>query len=236
MATLALIPGLVSDSIVWAPLADAVAHRMSVHAADVSRTSSIPDMAESILAATEGDLIAVGHSMGGRVAMEMARIAPDRVRGLVLANTGHHPKREGEEIRRQQMIDLGHRSMQELADEWLPPMVDPARLTDAEVIASLRAMALRAGPDMHERQIRALINRPNATAYMAELGCPILLVAARHDSWSPIVQHQEIADAAPDTELVIIEDAGHFAPVERPAEVTDVIIGWLTRRFGGFDA
>lgn len=232
MATLVLIPGLVSDSIVWAPLGDALAHRMSVHAADISHPSSISGMAESVLAAVEGDLIAVGHSMGGRVAMEMARIAPDRIHGLVLANTGHHPKRDGEEIRRQQMIDLGHHSMEDLADEWLPPMVDPSRLKDAELIASLRAMVLRAGPDMHERQIRALINRPNATAYMAELGCPILLVAARHDGWSPVAQHQEIADTAPDTELVIIEDAGHFAPVERPDEVAAAVTGWLERRFG----
>ncbi|MBB3589715.1 pimeloyl-ACP methyl ester carboxylesterase [Rhizobium sp. BK529] len=236
MATLVLIPGLVSDGIVWAPLADAVAHRMPVHAANVSHTSSILGMAESVLADTEGNLIAVGHSMGGRVAMEMARIAPDRIRGLVLANTGHHPKREGEEIRRQQMIDLGHRSMESLADEWLPPMVNPASLLDTGLMTSLHAMVLRAGPHVHERQIRALIDRPNAGTYMAELSCPILLVAARHDGWSPITQHQEIADAAPNTELVIIEDAGHFAPVERPAEVTAAIIGWLTRRFGGVNA
>ena len=236
MATLALIPGLVSDSIVWAPLADAVGHRMPVHAADVSRASSISGMAENVLAATEGDLIAVGHSMGGRVAMEMARIAPDRIRGLVLANTGHHPKRDGEEAKRQQMIDLGHRSMDELADQWLPPMLHPDRLSDAGLIGHLRTMVLRAGADVHERQIRALIDRPNASAYMAELGCPILLIAARQDGWSPITQHQEIADAAADAELVIIEDAGHFGPVERPAEVTSAIIDWLTRRFGGIYA
>jgi len=236
MATLALIPGLVSDSIVWAPLADAVGHRMPVHAADVSRASSISGMAENVLAATEGDLIAVGHSMGGRVAMEMARIAPDRIRGLVLANTGHHPKRDGEEVKRQQMIDLGHRSMDELADQWLPPMLHPDRLSDAGLIGHLRTMVLRAGADVHERQIRALINRPNASTYMAELGCPILLIAARQDGWSPITQHQEIAEAAPDAELVIIEDAGHVGPVERPAEVTSAIIDWLTRRFGGIHA
>src|SRR5689334_17884378 len=156
MATLALIPGLVSDSIVWAPLADAVGHRMPVHAADVSRASSISGMAENVLAATEGDLIVVGHSMGGRVAMEMARIAPDRIRGLVLANTGHHPKRDGEEVKRQQMMDLGHRSMDELADQWLPPMLHPDRLSDAGLIGHLRTMVLRAGADVHERQIRAL--------------------------------------------------------------------------------
>jgi pimeloyl-ACP methyl ester carboxylesterase len=170
--------------------------------------------------------------MGGRVAMEMAHIAPDRVRGLVLANTGHHPKREGEEIKRQQMIDLGNRSIEELAQQWLPPMVDPARVGDRELIDHLHAMVLRAGSEVHERHIRALVDRPNASAYIADLACPILLVAARNDSWSPIAQHQGIADAAPDTELVIIENAGHFAPVERPLETTAAITEWLARRFG----
>lgn len=71
-----------------------------------------------------------------------------------------------------------------------------------------------------------------ATAYLPELTCPILLVAARQDGWSPIAQHQEIADLVPRAELVVIENAGHFAPVERPAETTAVIVEWLTRKFG----
>ena len=232
MTTLVLIPGLVSDAIVWAPLADAVAARMPIHAADLSKGASITGMAGAILEEVPGDIVAVGHSMGGRIAMEMARIAADRVRGLVLANTGHHPKREGEEVKRQQMIDLGHRSMEELADSWLPPMLDEARVGDAALVGDLKAMVLRAGADTHERHIRALIGRPDASAYIAEIACPILLVAARQDGWSPIAQHQQIADAAPDTELVIIENAGHFAPVERPAEVTAAITDWLARRFG----
>lgn len=236
MTTLVLIPGLISDAIVWAHLADALAARMPVHAADVSNGVSITGMAQSILDEVQGDIVAVGHSMGGRIAMEMARLSPGRVRGLVLANTGHHPKREGEEVKRQQMIDLGHRSMEELADSWLPPMLDEARVSDAGLVGELKAMVLRAGADTHERHIRALIGRPDASAYIADIACPILLVAARQDGWSPIAQHQQIADAAPDTELVIIENAGHFAPVERPAEVTAAITDWLDRRFGEADA
>ncbi len=232
-ATLVLIPGLVSDMTVWAPLAEAVSGRMVVRQADLSDGTSITGMAQKLLDETAGDIVAVGHSMGGRVAMEMAHLAPDRVRGLVLANTGHHPKREGEEIKRQQMIDLGNRSIEELAQQWLPPMVDAARAGDRDLIDSLRAMVIRAGSEVHERHIRALIGRPDASAYVADLTCPILLVAARQDGWSPIVQHQEIADAAPDTELVIIENAGHFAPVERPMETTAAITEWLARRFGG---
>lgn len=225
-----LIPGLASDAAVWRPLADAAA--LPSHPADVTRDGSIAAMAGRLLAETEGALIAVGHSMGGRVAMDMARQAPERLVGLVLANTGHHARREGEDARRQQMIDLGNRDIEQLADAWLPPMLDPARVGDAALLAELRAMVRRAGAAVHEQQIRALLGRPDAMAYITDIACPMLLIAARQDGWSPIAQHREIAAAAPDAELVIIDNAGHFAPLERPAEVTAAITEWLDRRFG----
>lgn len=230
LTTLVLIPGLASDAVVWQPLADAAA--LPSHHADLTRDSAITAMAERLLAETTGPLIAVGHSMGGRVAMEMARLAPERLAGLVLANTGHHPRRAGEEARRQEMIDLGNRDIERLADVWLPPMLDPARTTDVALMAQLRAMVRRAGPAVHERQIRALLGRPDAMAYIPSLACPMLLIAAQQDGWSPIAQHREIAAAAPDAELSIIDNAGHFAPLERPDEVTTAITSWLDRRFG----
>jgi pimeloyl-ACP methyl ester carboxylesterase len=230
LTTLVLIPGLASDRVVWQALANA-ATRPSHHA-DLARDASIAAMAERLLVETQGKLIAIGHSMGGRVAMEMARQAPERLVGLVLANTGHHARREGEQARRQEMIDLGNRDIEQLADVWLPPMLDPARIGDASLMDSLRAMVCRAGAAVHERQIGALLGRPDAMAYIPDIACPILLIAARQDGWSPIAQHREIAAAAPDAELVIIENAGHFAPLERPAEVTAAVTGWLDRRFG----
>jgi len=232
MTTLVLIPGLASDRIVWEPLAEAAAGLFPVHHADVTTQASITEMAESVLAAVDGPIIAVGHSMGGRVAMEMARLAPDRIEGLVLANTGHNPKREGEEVKRQAMVDLGNESMDRLAEQWLPGMLDPARVSDEVLFAELKKMVLRAGADVHERQIWALVGRPNASAYLKDITCPVLLVTARQDAWSPIAQHEEIAAAVADPELVTIENAGHFAPVERPAETTAAIMEWLTRRFG----
>jgi len=232
MTTLVLIPGLVSDRIVWEPVAEAAAETFPVHHADVTTQASITEMAQSVLSAVDGPIIAVGHSMGGRVAMEMAHIAPDRIKGLVLANTGHHPKREGEEVKRQAMIDLGHESMDKLADQWLPGMLDPARVSDEALVAELKEMVLRAGADVHERQIWALVGRPNASAYLKEITCPVLLVTTRQDVWSPIAQHEEIAAEVADPELVTIENAGHFAPVERPAETAAAIMEWLTRRFG----
>ncbi|WP_105435820.1 alpha/beta fold hydrolase [Neorhizobium tomejilense] len=232
MKTVVFIPGLVSDQIIWAPLAARIPQNFQVHQADLSDGTSITGMAQKQLDETVGDVIAVGHSMGGRVAMEMARLAPERVKGLVLANTGHHAKRDGEEIKRQQMIDLGHDSIAKLAASWLPPMLDPARVGDTDLIRELSEMVCRAGPQVHERHIRALLGRPNATASLPEIACPILLVAARQDGWSPIAQHKEIAAVVADAELVVIENAGHFAPVERPAETSAAVIDWLSRKFG----
>lgn len=233
MTTLVLIPGLISDDIVWQPVADAVASKMPVHQADLTKGTSISGMARELLEKVPGDLIVVGHSMGGRIAMEMAHQAPERIQGLVLANTGHRPKREGEEVKRQAMIDLGHESMEQLADQWLPPMVDERRIGDAELMGRLRAMVLRANADIHEGHIRALVGRPNASAYLKDITCPTLLIVGRQDAWSPIAQHEEIKAAMPDAELVVIEDAGHFAPVERPDDVVKAITGWLAKKFGG---
>ena len=104
MPTLLLIPGLVSDGFVWT----VVTAMLPSVVADVTSQASIPDMARDLLARHPGRLILAGHSMGGRVAMEMARQAPGRIAGMALLNTGMHPKREGEEAKRQAMIDLAH--------------------------------------------------------------------------------------------------------------------------------
>ena len=232
MTTLVLIPGLVSDGRVWKSLADAARPHMPVHDALPTQYETIPDMAKAILEDVDGDLIAAGHSLGGRIAMEMAHQAPGRVKGLVLANTGHGPKREGEEVKRHEMIALGKRDMARLADVWLPPMLDDARLGDEALVADLTAMVLRAGPEVHERQIRALIARPNATACLKDITCPVLLIAAHQDKWSPVAQHEEIASLlGGESEMAIIGNAGHFAPVERPEAVTRAVMDWLKRYF-----
>ncbi|MEJ1990304.1 MAG: alpha/beta hydrolase [Maritimibacter sp.] len=82
---------------------------------------------------------------------------------------------------------------------------------------------LRKNPDLHARQINALVHRPDASAYLATITCPVLLVVGRQDQWSPVAQHQDMLRLLPDARLEIIENAGHFAPVEQP----DVVAGLL---------
>jgi pimeloyl-ACP methyl ester carboxylesterase len=232
MTNLVLIPGLLSDETVWRSLADAVGDRFKIHHADVRDFASIGAAAATLLNDVGGKMIVAGHSMGGRIALEMARQGRNRVDGLILADTGHHPLRAGEVVKRQEMIDLGYESIDRLADRWLPPMVDPARRDDSALMDELRAMVLRADAKIHERQIRALIDRPDAGAYLAEITAPTLLVVGRQDQWSPVAQHEEMAAAMPNARFAVINNAGHFAPVERPQAVIDAILAWIGDIFG----
>lgn len=228
MTRFVLIPGLLSDGFVWQALADRLGAAASV--ADLTRQPSIAGMAADLLADGDGDVVAIGHSMGGRVAMEMARQAPDRVRGLVLVSTGHNGGTEAELPKRRARIALGHDSMAALADDWVPPMVAPGRQADAALMGDLRAMVLRHDAAIHERQIHALIGRPDAGAYLHGITAPILLLVGDQDGWSPPAQHHEIAALAPDATVQVIAGAGHFLPVERPAETVAAIADWLDQK------
>lgn len=225
-----LIPGLLSDGRVWAPLARALAGRGSVHTADLRTMRSITGAAEDLLRRLDGPLVVAGHSMGGRIALEITRLAPDRLAGLVLADTGHHPRREAELPGRERMIALGHAGMEELADAWLPPMVGRAARADAALMDSLREMVLGFDAATHEAQVRALIDRPDAGPHLPAIRCPVLLLVGAEDGWSPEAQHREMAARIPDAELAVIPGAGHFAPIERPDAVTAAILDWLDRK------
>jgi pimeloyl-ACP methyl ester carboxylesterase len=203
-----------------------------VAVADFSQLASLEDMARSALALRDGKLVVIGHSMGARAALEMVRLAPDRIERLALLDTGTHPRREGEEAARQVLVDLACREgMAALADRWLPPMVDEARSADPALMEPLRAMVMRATPEQHERQIRALLGRPDARPLLPAIACPTLVMVGRQDRWSPLAQHEEIAALIPGGELVVIENSGHMSPVEQPEAVTRALLRWL-----GFDA
>jgi pimeloyl-ACP methyl ester carboxylesterase len=185
-------------------------------------------MAQDILASCSGLLMVAGHSMGARVALEMVRQAPKRITKLVLLDTGMHPCKEGEEGPRRELVNLAYeKGMDALAERWLPPMVHPDRLDDQRLMDTLYSMVTRMTPELHERQITALLNRPDAESMISTIQCPTLLVVGRQDAWSPLSQHEDMRTRIPDANLKVIEEAGHFSPIERPMEVTNVLETWF---------
>lgn len=219
-----LIPGLLCDRFCWEP----VLSRLQAEVADLSTQDDLTWMARDLLARHPGRLSVAGHSMGARVALEMARLAPARIERLALLDTGIHPLRPGEREKRDDIVRFAHEAgMAALCDRWLPPMVWERNQSNTALMDGLRAMVLHKDAGLHERQIKALVNRPDASTYLAQITCPVLLMVGRHDQWSPVAQHQDMLALLPNARLEIIENAGHFAPVEQPEAVADLLVPFL---------
>jgi len=227
MAALILIPGLLCDATVWQPLLNKI-DAQDVSVADLSTQDSLTQMAMDCLDSHSGQLDVAGHSMGARVALEMARLDPDRVQRLALLDTGIHPLREGEiEVRREAVAFANEFGMEALADRWLSGMVYAPNQDNTSLMRSLKNMVLRCDPAMHARQIKALTDRPDASGYIAKIHCPVLLIVGQHDQWSLVSQHKDMLQLLPDARLEIIDDAGHFAPVEQADKVTPLLTAFF---------
>jgi pimeloyl-ACP methyl ester carboxylesterase len=223
-----LLPGLLSDAAVWRAQAEHLSNTHDIRVPHFFGYDSIPAMARGVLAGAPARFALAGHSMGGRVAIEIMRLAPERVERLALLNTGIHEVREGEAAKRQVLVDLALAfGMEALAAQWAPPMVAPARVADAALMEEIAAMVCRATPEIFRRQIRALLNRPVVRDVLGAIACPTCVIGARHDGWSPLSQHEEIASLIAGATLVCVEDCGHFSPLERPDAVSTALANWL---------
>jgi pimeloyl-ACP methyl ester carboxylesterase len=226
--SLLLLPGLLCDAASWAPQVAAFAPGRPTQVADYGDADRITAMAEAALAAAPARFALAGHSMGARVALEVWRLAPERVARIALLDTGVHPVREGEAAKRHALRDLGYaKGMAAVTGAWLPPMVHPDRRGDAALMEPLRAMVQRFSPRRFEGQLEALLNRPEAEAVLDTVTCPVLIGGGRQDAWSPPAQHEAMATRLPHARLVVFEDCGHMAPVERPEAVTAALERWL---------
>ena len=195
---------------------------------------SLTAMAEHVLRIAPERFWLAGHSMGGRVAFEVYRQAPERVQGIAVLNTGTGPRPEGEpgdkeERGRRALLDVARKQgMHAMAMQWLPPMMHPQRMADTPLVETIVQMLQRKKPDIFERQMNALLNRPDARPVLPTIRCPALFLSGREDSWSPPEAHAAMAAAVPGSRLVIVPDSGHMAPMEQPEAVSAALREWIT--------
>ncbi|MBN8818327.1 MAG: alpha/beta fold hydrolase [Sphingomonas sp.] len=226
-----LLPGLICDARIWAPQVEALRARRPVEALNgYGEADSLGAMAERVLARAPARFAVVGHSMGGRVALEVFRRAPERVAGIGLISTGVHLPKPGEADGRFKLLARGvEQGMDALIDAWLPPMVwEPNRLTPG-LMDMLWAMCSDMGLDSFERQMRALLARPEVQSLLPQIRCPALVAVGAHDEWATPAQHEQIAAGIADATLAIVPGAGHMLPVEQPQAMNDALTAWLDR-------
>ncbi|WP_425101956.1 alpha/beta fold hydrolase [Tropicibacter sp. S64] len=231
MVTLVTIPGIMSDARTWAPVAETLRpHVDGVHVADTTIDATLEQMASRALATTTGDLFVIAHSMGGRVAMEMGRQAPDRIKAMILSSTSAEGPGPNELDHRQSRIDAANADMTRYAQTWAPKVVSKAGARDDTLVAGIRQMVIDCGPEVHERQNLALLHRPDATAYIGAFPFPVLLITGDEDHLSTRAVHDAIAEHIPDATSVVIDGAGHLLPFEQPEAVGRTVQDWLQAR------
>nr|WP_315480029.1 alpha/beta hydrolase [uncultured Rhodoferax sp.] len=234
VSTLVLLPGLMCDAGVWEPLYPHLPVNVTPWVADYGMANSLDAMAALVLQQVPVERFALaGHSMGGRVAMEVLRQAPQRVSHVALMDTGHLPRAAGEvgaqeATKRHALLEVARtQGVRAMAQTWVQGMVHPDRLQDVALIEAVVAMFARKSADVFAAQIEALLARPDASDVLRTLAVPTLLQCGAQDSWSPPAQHADMQTLARHAVLDVIGHAGHMAPMERPADVATSLARWL---------
>lgn len=226
--TLVLVPGLLCDATVWEDQVSAFEGSYEIVVANTRGCNSIGDMAQRVLDQVDGTFNLAGHSMGARVALEIYNRAPSRVTRIALMDTGVHPRNEGEVAGRMRFVNMAReQGMAPLARAWGDPMVGDVKRGDAAMMQRIYDMVERYSLDDYEGQIQALLDRPDAASVLPSIDCPTLVLVGADDAWSPPVQHEPIVEAVEGAMFVVVEEAGHMAPMEQPAAVTDAMRQWL---------
>jgi pimeloyl-ACP methyl ester carboxylesterase len=234
--SLVLLPGFLCDQTVWkqqiAALTD-VAEPVSMEW--TAEHHSILAMAQAVLRWAPPSFALAGHSMGGRVAFQILRLAPERVTKVALFNTGADARPSGaageaEERGRRELLAIARsQGMRPMAKEWLKGMLPAYRQGDTALVEEIIGMFERKSPDVFEIQMLALLGRPNVAPLLTYILCPALVLTGFDDAWSPPGRHLEMAQSIRRSELVVVPKCGHMSTMERPEEVTEAMRAWLAR-------
>jgi pimeloyl-ACP methyl ester carboxylesterase len=228
MRSLLLLSGLLCDETVWRDSAQELASAAEVRIISFPGLNSISAMAGHVLRNAPEQFLVAGHSMGGRVALEIFRQARQRVRGLALLNTGAHPPQAGEIDSRGRLLKLAQeRGMAALGAEWLPPMMGASKARVAQLMPALQAMVERQTLESFTAQVKAMLERSDASSVLPTIDVPTLLASGTADTWSPLIRHEEMCRQIPQATLVAIGDAGHMAPAEQPHAVAAALRAWM---------
>lgn len=235
---LILLPGFLCDRAVWEHQIAALADIADCTCADYDTLHSLPGMAELVLRSAPEQFSVAGHSMGGRVAFEIFRQVPERVRRIALFNTGSAARSAGElgqeeERKRRALLAVARsQGIRAMSLQWIQGMVAPARLADAPLVESIVRMFERKTPDLFEAQMNALLARPDATPLLARIRCPALFLSGREDGWSTPAAHHMMAGVVKGAKLVVVPECGHMSTLEQPAAVSQAMREWLGQGIG----
>ena len=225
---LALLPGLLCDARLWRPQIDGLSDLIDPRVADLTQDDSITAMAERTLAGLPERFALAGLSMGGYVALEILRIAPARVTRLALLDSSAIADRPEDSQRRRDLLALADRGQfKGVTRQLLPRLIHRDCLEEEALTSVIYAMADAVGKAGFVRQQTAIMGRSDKRSLLPSIRVPTLVVVGRQDVLTPPALAMELAAGIPEARLEVLEDCGHLATLERPAETTAALRRWL---------
>ena len=231
MPTLVFIPGLMLTPRLYDPQVAAFRDRFPIAFGDTLNKGNITAMAEAAMAATEDEIIPVGLSMGGYVALEMARLAPQRLKGLIIMDSNAATDSPDRKAERQRLIDMsGLGKFRGVTKTLLAQFIAHANLNDETITMPIMAMVEEVGRDNFILQQQAIMSRRDQFDTLRQLDIPGLFIVGSEDIafLEPV---RDMAAAMKNSTYVEIADAGHLPTLEEPDAVIDAMEGFLGKHY-----
>ena len=230
---LVLVPGLLCTHALFSAQIDALASSVQIIVADHTRDDSMEAIASRLLADVPERFALAGLSMGGYVALEVMRQAPQRVTRLALLDTSARPDTEDARQRRLGQIAAAEAGrFEDVQAELWPRLVHPDRLQDGALERVVRGMMREMGVETFARQQRAIMGRRDSRALLRSIKAPTLVLVGDHDALTPPELAREMADGIEGASLVVVPECSHLSPLERPETVTRALQTWLSSNAG----
>ena len=226
---LVLLPGMMCDARLFGPQINAFSHERAVMVAPMNAHDTVAALAADVLAAAPARFALAGLSMGGIVAMEVIRRAPDRVTRLALLDTNALSEAPEVAARREPQIAAARAGWltQVMRDEMKPNYLAPGP-GRGPVLDLVLDMATALGPEVFVAQSRALQTRPDQQETLRGVSIPALILCGEHDTLCPVSRHELMARLMPHATLTVVPDAGHLPTLEQPDAVNAALERFLT--------
>ncbi|WP_434026915.1 alpha/beta fold hydrolase [[Pseudomonas] boreopolis] len=228
---LLLLPGLLNDADLWQEQVEALSDIADCVVGDLTRGDSMRVLAEQVLAQMPqtGSFALAGFSLGGYVAQEVLRLAPERVDRLALLDTSARPDSpQRAALRREQERGLSAPgTFVGFGERLMRSYVDPSRHGDGALLQRVQAMTRRLGADVFLRQSR--LRRDDGRDLLAAFARPALVLCGQNDAITPPPLSREMAALMPEAQLVELPACGHLSPLEQPQAVAAAMRAWLLR-------
>jgi len=223
-----LIPGLLASARMYAAQVPQLWCAGPVMIADHTRDDSMSGIARRILCAAPARFALVGLSMGGYIAFEVLRQAPQRIAKVALLDTSARADApEQTAMRRAQMTLASQGRLAEVVEQQFPRLVQRARRADVELRQLFDLMAQEVGAAGFIRQQTAILGRADSRATLGSIRCPTLVLVGEGDELTPPELAAEIAAGIPGARLTTVPQCGHMSTLEQPDEVTRALLEWL---------